>query len=193
MHFTSRFTKSLYEKYCAIRHPDWFRWLTHNGGLSMFWTPGTFAVIPTSLKKGAPTGKLEIRINHEVRRKDHNYTVIVMRFILNIKSLNTSTWCSLKQDNSKSKQYQFKYKYTYTKCWKSYAIQTCRKMFVVRRLNNFLGYPGAMLSGKILKSGVSEMLFPVFWGRNFKNSENYKTPYKILILRCELIWDWEWR
>lgn len=39
-----------------------------------------------------------------------------------------------------------------------------------------------MLSQKILKSGVSEMVFPAFRGRYLQNTEGYKMPYKILIL-----------
>ena len=46
-----------------------------------------------------------------------------------------------------------------------------------------------MRNRKVLKSGVSEMLFPAFWG---ENSGCHKTPCKTLILGMGLIWDWEW-
>ena len=39
----------------------------------------------------------------------------------------------------------------------------------------FLG--GSMLSLKILKSRVSKMPFPAFWGKILQNSEDYRTPY----------------
>ena len=39
----------------------------------------------------------------------------------------------------------------------------------------FLG--GSMLSLKILKSRVSKMPFPAFWGKILQNSEDYRTSY----------------
>ena len=47
-----------------------------------------------------------------------------------------------------------------------------------RNRKKLLGWSWGMLPRKILKSRVSEMPFPTFWGKNLQNSEGYETPYK---------------
>lgn len=73
-----------------------------------------------------------------------------------------------------------------------YLTQSHSKIFHVKRAQKLLVGVGGMLSWKILKSGDFEMLFSAFHGRNLvnlQNSEAYKMPYKIVIMRVGLIWD----
>ena len=63
----------------------------------------------------------------------------------------------------------------YIKGRNSEYAQAC-EMCHVKGTENFLGVSGGMLPRKILKSGVSERLFPVFWCANLQNSGGYKIP-----------------
>lgn len=59
------------------------------------------------------------------------------------------------------------------------------KISITQDICPVLGESGCMLPLKILKSGVSGMLFPAFWVEicRIMYSQGYKMPYKLLILR----------
>ena len=64
-------------------------------------------------------------------------------------------------------------------------------MFHVRESENVPGAWGHA-PRKILKSEISEILFPALWGGNLQNFDGFKTPYKILIRWVGLIRETEY-